>query len=86
MSLSTPVAHGGQIVTGTVRTSSNVASVEARIAGYSSTLTKTGEGVFQLAQRVPALPFFLHRTYEIDVIARNTAGAAVSSEIPITIR
>lgn len=86
MSLSTPVARGGQVVSGVVRTSSNVASVEARIGGFSSTLTKTGEGVFQLSQRVPNLPFFLHRTYEIQVIARNTRGDAVSSQIPITIR
>ncbi|HET9097517.1 MAG TPA: hypothetical protein VFN37_12700 [Candidatus Baltobacteraceae bacterium] len=86
MSLSTPVAHGGDIVSGTVETSSNVASVEARIAGYSSTMQKVGMGRFALTYRVPNLPFFLHRTYTIEVIARNSRGDAVRSSVPITVR
>jgi hypothetical protein len=86
LSISTPVAHGGQIVSGTVETSSNVASVEARIAGYSSTMQKIGVGKFALSYRVPRLPFFLHKTYMIQVIARNTRGQAVSTAVPITIR
>lgn len=86
MSISTPVAHGGQIVSGTVETTSNVASVEARIAGYTSSMQKIGVGRFALSYRVPNLPFFLHRTYTIEVIARNTRGDAVSSSVPITIR
>lgn len=86
MSISTPVAHGGQLVSGTVETTSNVASVEARIAGYSSVMQKTGVGRFALSYRVPNLPFFLHRTYTIEVIARNTRGDAVRSSVPITIR
>lgn len=86
MSLSTPVAHGGEVVSGTVETSTNVASVEARIAGYSSAMQKVGMGKFVLSYRVPRLPFFLHRTYMIEVIARNTRGDAVRSAVPITIR
>lgn len=86
VSISSPVVTGGQVVTGTVETSSNVASVEARIAGYSSTLTKVGVGRFALSYRVPNLPFFLHRTYAIQVIARNARGDSVSSSLPITVR
>jgi len=86
MSISTPVARGGQVVSGTVETSSNVASVEARIAGYSSNMQKVGVGKFTLSYRVPYLPFFLHRTYSIEVIARNTRGDAVRTAVPITIR
>lgn len=86
MALSTPVAHGGDVVSGTVETTSNVASVEARIAGYSSSMQKVGVGKFALSYRVPNLPFFLHRTYTIEVIARNTRGDAVTSSLPITIR
>lgn len=86
MSISTPVAHGGDVVSGTVETSSNVASVEARIAGYSSQMQKIGTGKFALSYRVPKLPFFLHKTYMIQVIARNTKGQAVSTAVPITIR
>lgn len=86
MSISTPVARNGQVVSGTVETTSNVASVEARIAGYSSSMQKIGVGKFALSYRVPNLPFFLHRTYTIEVIARNTRGDAVTSSLPITIR
>jgi hypothetical protein len=86
LSISTPVAHGGDVVSGFVETSSNVASVEARIAGYSSSMRKIGVGKFALTYRVPRLPFFLHRTYSIQVIARNTRGDAVTSAVPITIR
>lgn len=86
MSLSSPVAHGGQVLSGTVRTSSNVASVEARIGGYSSAMQKVGVGLFALSYRVPNLPFFLHRTYTVEVIARNARGDAVRSEVPITVQ
>lgn len=86
MSLSTPVAHSGETVVGTVETSSNVASVEARIAGYSSSMEKVGVGKFRMVYTVPKLPFFLHRTWSIEVIARNSRGEAVRSSIPITIR
>jgi hypothetical protein len=86
VSLSTPVAHGGDVVTGTVETSSNVASVEARIGGYSSSMQKVGVGKFVMSYRVPNLPFFLHRTYSVEIIARNTRGDAVRSSLPITIR
>jgi hypothetical protein len=86
MSISTPVAHGGQVVSGTVQTTSNVASVEARVGGYSSVMQKVGVGKFIMSYKVPHLPFFLHRTYNIEVIARNSKGEAVRSSVPITIR
>jgi hypothetical protein len=86
MSLSTPVAYSGQLVSGIVQTSSNVASVEARIGGYAANMEKVGVGRFQLSYRVPKLPFFLHRTYQIELIARNTRGDAVTSYVPITVR
>lgn len=86
LSLSTPVAHGGDVVSGYVEASSNVASVEARIAGYSMNMRKIGVGKFVMSYRVPHLPFFLHKTYSIQVVARNTRGDSVSSSVPITIR
>ncbi len=86
LSLSSSVASGGQIVTGTVTTSPDVTSVQARIAGYSSALSRIGVGYFALSYRVPNLPAFLHRTYTIEVIAQNARGASVSSSLPITIR
>ncbi|HET9393825.1 MAG TPA: hypothetical protein VFO29_09955 [Candidatus Rubrimentiphilum sp.] len=86
VSLSTPVATGGQIVTGTVTTSADVTRVQASIAGYSSPLTKVSEGYFALSYRVPELPPVLRRTYTITIVAANAKGQSVSSSLPITIR
>jgi hypothetical protein len=85
VTLSSNVVTGGQLVSGTVETSSNVAAVEARIGGYSASLRKVDVGRFVLTYRVPNLPFFLHRTYDLQVIARNTAGDAASTAVPITV-
>ena len=86
MSISSPVVHTGQVVSGTVETSTNVASVEARIGGYSSPLHKVGAGRFVLTYRVPYVPFFLKKTYTVLLIARNTRGDAVTTSFPITVR
>ena len=86
VTLSSPVVSGGDVVTSSVETSSNVASVEARIGGYSANYQKTGVGRFTLAYKVPNLPFFLHKAYVLQIIARNTAGTSVSTAVPITIR
>jgi len=86
MTMSAPVVYGGDVVSGTVETSSNVASVEARIGGYGTQMRKVGVGRFALSYRVPKLPFFLHRTYTLEIIARNTRGDAATSSVPITVR
>ena len=86
LSISTPVVHSGETVSGKVETSTNVASVEARIGGYSSNLRKTGAGRFSLDYRVPYVPFFMKKTYTVLLIARNTRGDAVSTSFPITVR
>lgn len=48
-------------------------------------MRKVGTGHFALTYTVPNLPFFLHRTFTIDVIARNTRGDATSTQVPITV-
>jgi hypothetical protein len=35
---------------------------------------------------VPSVPFFLHKTYDMNVIARNTRGDATAKSLPITVR
>ncbi len=85
--LPTNVVNGGDVVTGDVIASSNVASVEVRLAGYGRSMEKTGPGHFTISIAVPRLPFFLrHRTYTLIVIARNTRGDAVVQSLPITLR
>lgn len=80
------VVQSGEVVSGTVRTSLNTASVEARIGGYGMSVPKVGAGQFALRYTVPNLPFFLKRTYDMVVIARNTAGVKTQRVVPITIR
>lgn len=76
----------GDRVSGTVLTSSNVASVEARVAGYGIVLHKVGVGRFSLTYTVGNLPFFVHGTYQMQIIARNTRGDATQTSLPITVR
>ena len=78
--------HGGDTISGMVVTSSNVASVEARIAAFSISVPKVGTGRFALSYVVPSVPFFLHGTYPMTLVARNTAGDAVERVIPITVQ
>jgi hypothetical protein len=81
----TSVAPGDRVF-GRVVTSSNVASVQARIGGYSATLVKVGVGRFELNYRVGPLPWFVHGNFTLKVIARNTAGDTVTRELPLTVR
>ncbi|HEY0798797.1 MAG TPA: hypothetical protein VGD50_06575 [Candidatus Baltobacteraceae bacterium] len=86
VSISTQDIHPGDVIVGHVRTSSNVASVEARVEGYSSSLPKVGIGEFQIAYRVPSIPWYLQRTYSLSVIARNIDGAQATRTFPVTLR
>lgn len=85
--LPSAVVHPGQSVVGNVVTSTNVATVEVRVARYSVAMLKVGEGRFTLTMTVPHLPFFLRwRTYTVAVIAHNARGDAVEQTLPITVR
>ncbi len=85
ISISATNLHSGDVVSGTVITSSNVASVEARVKSYSAALTRLGVGRFALSMRVPALPFFLRGRYQLQVIARNAAGAVAEEDFPVSV-
>jgi len=74
------------MLSGTVLTSSNVASVEVRVATYSFVLTKTDVGHFEGNAHVPRIPFFIGRNFTLLVIARNTAGVMAQTGIPFQIR
>lgn len=76
----------GDHVSGTVLTSSNVASVEVRIGGYGVTLNKVGVGRFAMAYTVGDLPFFVHGTFQLQVIARNSRGDKTQTSVPIEVR
>ena len=78
--------HPGDTVSGSVVTSSNVASVQARIGGYAMNLEKTGVGRFALTYTVALLPWFIRGTFSMRVIASNTRGDTVERTIPLTVR
>jgi hypothetical protein len=84
--ISNQTVHVGDTISGSVVTSSNVASVEARIATFSIGVPKVGVGRFALRYVVPDVPFFFHGEYQLMVTARNTAGAAVSTVVPIVVQ
>ncbi len=85
--LPTNVVHSGETVTGEVIASSNVASVEVSVAGYSEAMQKVAPGHFTLSVVVPRLPFFLrNHTYTLVVSAHNSRGDTVSQSVPVTLR
>ncbi len=86
VAISETTVHPGDRVSGSVMTSSNVASVEARIGGYAMPLSKLGVGRFALTYTVVPLPWFIRGNFTLQVIARNTRGDAATRAIPLTVR
>jgi hypothetical protein len=76
----------GDRIFGRVVTTSNVATVEARIGGYAVSLAKVGVGRFELAYTVGSLPWFVHGNFTMQLTARNTRGDAVTRAVPLTVR
>jgi len=85
-SISTNVVHPGDVLSGNVTASSNVASVEVRVAGFSYNMTKTEPGRFFLSAVVPNVPKMFRRTYPMVAIARNARGDATQVTTQITIQ
>ncbi|MGB8964321.1 MAG: hypothetical protein WCB99_01655 [Candidatus Cybelea sp.] len=85
VAMSETTVRPGDRVSGSVVTSSNVASVEARIGGYAVSLVKVGVGRFALAYAVGALPWFVHGDFKMQVIARNPRGDAAIRTISLTV-
>ena len=84
--MSETTVHPGDHVFGRVVTTSNVASVEARIGGYAVSLVKVGVGRFELTYTVAPLPWFIRGNFTMQVIARNTRGDAVVRPVPLVVR
>jgi hypothetical protein len=75
----------GDTLWGKVLTSSNVASVEVRVADIGVGLNKVGVGRFTLAYRLGSIPFFVRGTYPMHIIARNSRGDTAERTLPLTI-
>jgi hypothetical protein len=85
IALSATTVRGGETVVGQVRTTSNVASVEIRVQGFSTVMTRRSVGDFTLNYPVPMLPPWLHRTYPVVVIARNVDGVSETRTLEVTV-
>ena len=84
--LSTTILYAGETVTGSVVTSTNVASVELRIEPFSLNLPRTDYGQFGIAFQVPDIPWMVRRgAYTLRLIARNAAGDATEIDVPVTL-
>lgn len=86
VALSSTAFGVGDTVSGTVTTSSNVASVEARIATFGIDVPKTGVGRFTLRYQVPNVPFFMRGNYTMRLIARNARGDRAERDVSVSIR
>ncbi len=82
-----PVLHGGDMVGGTVVTSTNVASVEVRLGPRSMSIPRTAVGDIsnELSDAARAV---LHSAdnYTAAVIARNAAGISAERDVNVSVR
>ncbi|PZR59599.1 MAG: hypothetical protein DLM50_00370 [Candidatus Meridianibacter frigidus] len=76
----------GDFLRGHVTTSTNVASLEVRLGPRTANMRRTTFGQFEGSYRIPWVPAFLHRSYTVQVIARNAAGEATEVRVPVTYR
>lgn len=86
MSISSNTVRVGGVLSGSVIASSNVASVEVRVAIYGFNMVKVAPGQFTLSVRVPRVPRRFLGTYDLVAIARNTRGDQTRRSTRITIR
>jgi hypothetical protein len=72
---------------GTILASTNVASVEVRSAAFSINSTHAAPGLFRFHTRILELPPLSRRhSYELSIIARNTAGEQVKEHATLAVR
>jgi hypothetical protein len=80
------VLQRGDVWAGEITTTTNTASLEARVAIFSLSLQRTAFGQFTFAIRVPAVPWLYRGKRTLRLIARNAAGDAAVEELPIRFR
>ncbi len=75
----------GEMISGTMTTTSNVASVEARIGTFGIVVPKTGVGRFEMNYRVPLVAYLFRGSMTLHLIARNARGVSDERDITISI-
>lgn len=84
VALSSNIVHPGDKVTGDVVTSSNAASVTARVSAFSVAVPKIAPGKFHLAMQLPSMPLPPGDT-KLTITAVRTDGKSTTREIAITV-
>ena len=82
--LSSTIIHPGDKVTGDVVTSSNAASVTARVGAFSVAVPKTAPGKFHLLMQLPSMPL-PPGDAKLIITAIRTDGMRTTREVPITV-
>jgi hypothetical protein len=84
--ISSSIFHSGDTVYGAIVASSNVASADIHVEGYSMPLNHDSEGHFSLTRTLPHIPSFAKGDYTLVVAVHNTAGQTVQTSMPIHLR
>ena len=84
VALSSNIVHPGDNVTGDVVTSSNAASVTARVSAFSVAVPKIAPGKFHLEMKLPSMPLPPGDT-KLTITALRTDGKSTTREIAITV-
>lgn len=84
--LPTLTLHPGMWFDGSIVVSTNVASVEVRTAAFSINSAHVAPGLYRFHTRILEVPPFARRhSYELDIIARNTAGVKRVEQAPLRV-
>ena len=78
--------HAHDLARVQVTTTTNAASVEARIESYGRALRKAAPGQFIGALRIPELPPFLRRSFALRFIVRNSLGISTQESVEVQLR
>lgn len=86
MRFSGRVVRRGESWTGTIVTTTNVASLEVRTSLFSIDVPRTSFGRFSFDLHVLDVPPIFIRAYRVRAIARNSAGVQAEEDFPLRIR
>ena len=75
-----------EVWSGTIVTTTNVASLELRTNQFAISVPRTAFGRFAFTLRVYDVPDEFLRSYALRIIARNSAGAQAEEDVPLRIR
>ena len=84
--MSDDVLHSGEMVSGTIVTSTNVTDVAVNLAGRTGHIPQASPGIFRMVYRLPNIPFFLRGRYTAHITATNAQGASAQRDITVLLR